>query len=73
MIALYDLPWDEFTPKQRILVKFAMNCVNMQTQFNSAGMHEFNLERFGQITKQAYSNTLVLKKMIEKSIEQHHG
>lgn len=45
-----------------------MRCADIDVAFNCANVHEFNLERFGNLTKQAYSNALVLKQMLEKSV-----
>lgn len=66
--ALYELPWDELTPKQRNFIRLTMKCVDANVVFNCANIHEFNLERFGNVTKQAYSNALVLKKVLEKTM-----
>lgn len=67
-LALYELPWDEMRPKQRTFIQLTMKCSDADVTFNCAKIHEFNLERFGNITKQAYSNALYLKKMLEKSM-----
>uniref|UniRef100_A0A336M758 Odorant receptor n=1 Tax=Culicoides sonorensis TaxID=179676 RepID=A0A336M758_CULSO len=64
--ALYELPWDELSPEQRRFIQFSMKCIDVDITLNSGNIHEFSLERFGDITTKAYSNTLILKRILEK-------
>lgn len=63
--ALYDLPWFAYTVQQRKLFLIVLQCNQIKMKLHAGALHKVSLEQFLAVVRYAYSNILVIKKLLE--------
>lgn len=63
--AIYGLPWYSYKVEEQKLCLMVLQCNQVKMGLTVSGFHQLSLERFSNIMQQAYSNILVLKKLLE--------
>lgn len=63
--AIYDLPWYNYTIKQRKHYLLILQCNQIKMKLRAAGLYEVSLEQFSTLVQNAYSAILVVKKTLD--------
>lgn len=63
--AIYDLPWYDYTVKQRKLFLMVLQCNQLKMDLRAGGLHLISVERFGTVVQNAYSTLLIIKNLLE--------
>lgn len=63
-IELYNLPWYTFRVDEQKLLLIVMQCNFIKMRLSAARLHEISLNQFSNVIQYAYSNILILKKVL---------